>query len=71
MIARTAETAVAGVLVGRGALRNPWIFQQAAALAANETVPAVSSAERGQFLLDYIEHGTEDSAGVAQADAES
>ena len=55
VIARTAETAVAGVLVGRGALRNPWIFQQAAALAASETVRAVSSAERGHFLLDYIE----------------
>jgi tRNA-dihydrouridine synthase B len=50
-----SRTAVAGVLVGRGALRNPWIFQQAAALAAGNTVPAVSLAERGRFLLEYID----------------
>jgi tRNA-dihydrouridine synthase len=42
------------VLVGRGALRNPWIFEQAADLAAGR--PArVSPRERGQFLLDYID----------------
>ena len=46
---------VAGVLVGRGALRNPWIFQQAAALAAGRPAPAVPLAERGRFLLDYID----------------
>ena len=46
---------VAGVLVGRGALRNPWIFQQAAALAAGRSVPAASLEERGRFLLDYID----------------
>ena len=46
---------VAGVLVGRGALRNPWIFQQAAALAAGRPLPEVSLAERGRFLLDYID----------------
>ena len=36
-----APAACAGVLVGRGALRNPWIFEQAAALAAR------ASAARG------------------------
>ena len=46
---------VAGVLVGRGALRNPWIFRQAAALASGRSVPEVSLAERGRFLLDYID----------------
>ena len=50
-----SRTGVAGVLVGRGALRNPWIFQQAAALAAGNTVPAVSLVERGRFLLEYID----------------
>jgi tRNA-dihydrouridine synthase B len=34
MVRRLHETDVSGVLVGRGALRNPWIFAQAAALAA-------------------------------------
>jgi tRNA-dihydrouridine synthase B len=46
---------VAGVLVGRGALRNPWIFEQAAALARGEQPREITPAERGQFLLDYID----------------
>ena len=58
---------VAGVLVGRGALRNPWIFQQAAALAAGGSVPEVSLEERGLFLLDYIDlllrEGVDESRG--------
>jgi len=46
---------VSGVLVGRGVLRNPWILAQAADLAAGNPVRMVTRAERGQFLLDYIE----------------
>jgi tRNA-dihydrouridine synthase B len=46
---------VSGVLVGRGALRNPWIFEQAAAVARGERPREISHAERGQFLLDYID----------------
>jgi tRNA-dihydrouridine synthase B len=46
---------VAGVLVGRGALRNPWIFQQAAALARGEAVADVTLEERGRFLLEYVD----------------
>jgi tRNA-dihydrouridine synthase B len=46
---------VGGVLVGRGALRNPWIFQQAADVAAGRTPHEVSAVERGRFLLDYID----------------
>jgi len=46
---------IAGVLVGRGALRNPWIFEQAASIASGLPSRPVSLAERGQFLLDYIE----------------
>jgi tRNA-dihydrouridine synthase B len=46
---------VSGVLVGRGALRNPWIFEQAAAIARGETPRPITQAERGEFLLDYIE----------------
>jgi tRNA-dihydrouridine synthase B len=45
---------IAGVLVGRGVLRNPWILSQAADLAAGRTVRAVTLSERGRFLLDYI-----------------
>ena len=55
VVHRRANTCVAGVLVGRGALRNPWIFQQAAAVASGRPAPAVTAAARGKFLLDYIE----------------
>jgi tRNA-dihydrouridine synthase B len=46
---------VGGVLVGRGVLRNPWILAQAVDIAAGRPVRAVSMAERGEFLLEYIE----------------
>src|SRR3954449_4073942 len=46
---------VSGVLVGRGALRNPWIFEQAAAVARGQTPREVTQAERGAFLLEYVE----------------
>jgi tRNA-dihydrouridine synthase B len=56
VVSRLRETAAGGVLVGRGALRNPWIFSQVASLAAGEPVtPEVASEERGQFLLDYVD----------------
>ena len=46
---------VEGVLVGRGVLRNPWILSQAADLAAGHPMRPIGPAERGQFLLEYIE----------------
>jgi tRNA-dihydrouridine synthase B len=46
---------VDGVLVGRGVLRNPWILAQAADLLGGKPAREVTLAERGQFLLDYIE----------------
>jgi nifR3 family TIM-barrel protein len=46
---------VEGVLVGRGVLRNPWILSQAADLAAGRPMRSIGPAERGQFLLDYIQ----------------
>lgn len=55
VVSRLAESQVAGVLVGRGALRNPWIFQQAAEAAAGRTPPTIGLSERGQFLLEYLE----------------
>jgi nifR3 family TIM-barrel protein len=56
VVARLRETGSAGVLVGRGALRNPWIFSQAAALATGRTAGEdVSLEDRGQFLLDYVD----------------
>jgi tRNA-dihydrouridine synthase B len=46
---------VEGVLVGRGVLRNPWILSQAADLAAGRAIRPIGPAERGRFLLEYIE----------------
>ena len=55
VVERLKETAVAGVLVGRGALRNPWIFEQAERLAQGGAKGSVAPAERGCFLLAYID----------------
>jgi tRNA-dihydrouridine synthase B len=55
MVDRVQRSGVAGVLVGRGALRNPWIFRQAADLATGRIRRPVSRAVRAQFLLDYID----------------
>jgi tRNA-dihydrouridine synthase B len=55
LVERLGKGGVAGVLVGRGALRNPWIFQQAMDLASGRTPRAVTPADRARFLLEYIE----------------
>jgi tRNA-dihydrouridine synthase B len=55
LVERLSANAVSGVLVGRGALRNPWIFSQAAELAAGRTPRAITDEDRARFLLAYIE----------------
>src|SRR5216683_4896726 len=55
LVQKLLDRRVSGVLVGRGALRNPWIFEHAAAMARGETPRAITLEERGQFLLDYID----------------
>lgn len=54
-IVEKLESGVAGVLVGRGVLRNPWILAQGADLLSGHDARVVTSRERGQFLLDYID----------------
>jgi tRNA-dihydrouridine synthase B len=49
------RSGVAGVLVGRGVLRNPWILSQASDLAAGRPFRAITLEARGRFLLDYID----------------
>jgi tRNA-dihydrouridine synthase B len=66
LVDKLAGGRVAGVLVGRGALRNPWIFEQAAAVARGETPREISPAERGQFLLDYIDMLIHERTGEAK-----
>lgn len=48
------ETGVDGVMVGRGATRNPWIFRQTAALLSNGTMPQPSMEDRRQLILDHF-----------------
>ena len=55
LVDRVEAAGVSGVLVGRGALRNPWIFRQAADLSGSGIAHEVTLAERGQFLLEYLE----------------
>ena len=55
IVTRLRESNVAGVLVGRGALRNPWIFRQATDAAMGREPLAVSPEVRGQFLFDYLD----------------
>jgi tRNA-dihydrouridine synthase B len=66
LVEKLAAGRVSGVLVGRGALRNPWIFEQAAAVARGETPRAITPAERGQFLLDYIDMLLHERTGEAK-----
>jgi len=49
------DAGVEGVIVGRGVLRNPWILAQAADLVAGRPARPVTVADRGRFLLEYIE----------------
>jgi tRNA-dihydrouridine synthase len=55
MVEKLKDASVSGVLVGRGALRNPWIFEQAAAVARGERPREIWPEERGAFLLEYID----------------
>jgi tRNA-dihydrouridine synthase B len=52
---RLRHTPVAGVLVGRGILRNPWLLAQAAELMAGRPPRNITPQERGRFLLEYID----------------
>jgi len=54
-IVERLQSGVSGVLVGRGVLRNPWIFEQALDLANGREPREVTLEERGRFLLEYIE----------------
>jgi tRNA-dihydrouridine synthase B len=54
LVSRLVDSPVSGVLVGRGALRNPWIFAQAEARLRGGTLD-VSLRDRGLFLLEYLD----------------
>lgn len=48
------ETGVDGVTVARGAIGNPWVFQQARALAANQPLPEPPTVrEQGRIIEEH------------------
>jgi tRNA-dihydrouridine synthase B len=48
------ETGCDGVMIGRGATRNPWIFRQAAALLGGTAAPPPSVEERRALVVDHF-----------------
>lgn len=48
------DTGVDGVMVGRGATRNPWIFSQIAARLSNGRVPQPTMEDRRRLILDHF-----------------
>ena len=55
VVSRLSQGHVGAVLIGRGALRNPWIFKQAAEARAGLTPAEIPLEARGQFLFDYMD----------------
>ena len=55
IVGHLRQSAVQGVFVGRGALRNPWVFAETAAAARGDRPVGVTLADRGEFLLQYID----------------
>jgi tRNA-dihydrouridine synthase len=49
------ETGAAGVMIGRGAFGNPWIFAQTLALAKQETLAAPTAEERLATISRHVE----------------
>ena len=50
-----AETGAAGVMIGRGAMANPWIFSQIVELASGRPVPRPSAAEREALVERHLD----------------
>jgi tRNA-dihydrouridine synthase B len=48
------ETGCDGVMIGRAAVQNPWIFRQTAALLRGEEVPPVTLEERREMILGHF-----------------
>ena len=47
-----AQTGAAGLMVGRGAIRNPWIFSQLTAAFAGASPPAPSHRDLWEYVLE-------------------
>jgi len=49
-----ARTGAAGVMVGRGAVRNPWVFQEIAAALEGRPAPVIDLDARERALVGYF-----------------
>jgi tRNA-dihydrouridine synthase len=49
-----AETGCDGVMVGRGATRNPWLFRQIAARMAGSRLAEPTLADRRDLILEHF-----------------
>jgi len=49
-----SETGCDGVMVGRGAMQNPWIFRQTAARLLGKETPTVTLEERREMILGHF-----------------
>ncbi len=54
-LAYHGETGAAGLMVGRGAIRNPWIFQQIQAAFLGEPVPVPTHRDLSAYIADLSE----------------
>jgi tRNA-dihydrouridine synthase B len=59
-----AETGCAGVMVGRGATRNPWIFRQIAAQLSGSRWPEPTLADRRDLVLGHFRMVAERECGA-------
>ncbi len=48
------RTGADGLMIGRGAIRNPWVFLEIQAALRGEPAPSVDDAERRRVLLNYF-----------------
>jgi tRNA-dihydrouridine synthase len=60
-----AETGVRGLMIGRGAIRNPWLFSQIRAALRGETLAPPSGREVLRYVHELWDH--EISAGVRES----
>lgn len=54
-LAMFRDTGVDGVMIGRGAIKNPWVFKQVRAQMLGLPAPVVDAEEKRSVLVDYYE----------------
>ena len=49
------ETGVDGIMIGRGALSNPWLIRQCWDYLSGKAIQQVSLAERAKFMMEFLQ----------------